>query len=369
MSARTRRLTALLLMMVLLLAGCGSLNFSSAEAPEIIANDGSTIGDRTPWCTANPDLAAELRAAIEREENVTIQGWDTEVIAACLDEMMELPELFWFRGYHIAATTGLRTSAEITFTWLYEDGPQKYQVLCAKSDEILEYAPVWDDYALALYIYEWLERNVTYAENEGYDQTAYAAICEGSAVCGGIADAFAFLMNYAGRDACTVTGDAWQDGEKSTHAWNYAVLDGAVYGFDPTWDNTDMYDANGAEYQAHDWFALTSAQMNTAHTPGKPADDITATANADNYYIRQNCLITEDSMDAVYNAIQPQYAAGSNSLTFRCASRAVFDTVCFRLFDLQEISSVLRRMGAIGYGNYMLTYTQQPDLFSVTIYL
>lgn len=368
MSARTRRLVALLLVMVLLLAGCGSLNFSSAEAPEIITTDGSTLGDRTPWCTANPDLAAELRAAIEREENVTIQGWDTEVIAACLDELMEEPELFWFRGYHITATTGLRTTAEITFTWLYEDGPAKYQALCAKSDEVLQYAPVWDDYALALYLYEWLERNVTYAENEGYDQTAYAAICEGSAVCGGIADAFAFLLHRAGREACTVTGDAWQDGEKSTHAWNYAVLDGAVYGFDPTWDNTDMYDANGVEYQAHDWFALTSEQMNTAHTPNT-ANAITATANADNYYIRQNCLITEDSMDAVYNAIQPQFAAGSNCLTFRCASRTVFDTVCFRLFDLQEISSVLRRMGAIGYGNYTLTYTQQPDLFSVTIYL
>ena len=368
MSARTRRLVALLLVMVLLLAGCGSLNFSSAEAPEIIATDGSTIGDRTPWCTANPALAELLRAAIMREENVTVQGWDTDTIAACLDEMMELPELFWFRGYHITATTGLRTNADITFTWLYDDGPAKYQALCDKCDEILTWAPVWDDYALALYLYEWLARNVTYAENEGYDQTAYAAICEGSAVCGGIADAFAFLMQRTGRAACTVTGEAVQDGERSTHAWNYAVLDGAVYGFDPTWDNTDLYDAEGNEYLAHDWFAVTSAEMNTAHTPDE-SDNITAIANADNYYIRQGCLITEDSMDAVYAAIQPQFAAGCSALTFRCASRTVFETVCFRLFDLQEISSVLRRMGAIGYGNYTLTYTQQPDLFSVTIFL
>ena len=369
MSAKNRRLTALVLLLALLLTGCGSLNFSSAEAPEIIAADGSSLGDRTPWCTANHALAESLRAAIEREENITIQGWATDTIAACLDELMEQPELFWFRGYHISATTGLRTTAEITFTWLYEDGPAKYQALCDKCDEILLYAPWGNDYAMALYIYEWLERNVTYAENEGYDQTAYAAICEGSAVCGGIADAFALLMHRAGYDACTVTGDAVQDGERTTHAWNYAVLDGAVYGFDLTWDNTDLYDAAGNEYLSHDWFAVTSAEMNTAHTPSREADNITATANADNFYIREGCLITEDSVDAVMAALQPQFSAGRNTLAFRCASREVFDTVCFRLFDLGEVSRVLRRMGAVGSGSYTLTYTQQPDLFSVTLYL
>ena len=369
MSAGKRSVIAIFLTLTLLLAGCGSLNFSSAPAPEIVATDGSTLGDRTPWCTANPALAETLRAAIEREEDVTVRGWATETIAACLDELMDQPELFWFRGYHIAATTGLRTTAEVTFTWLYDDGPARYQQLCAKADEILSAAPWGSDYAVALYLYEWLEQNVTYAENEGYDQTAYAAVCEGSAVCGGIADAFAFLLQRAGCAACSVTGEAVQDGERSTHAWNYAVLDGAVYGFDPTWDNTDLYDAAGMEYLAHDWFAVTSAEMNTAHTPAEASDDITATANADNYYIREGALITDDSLDAVYNALQPQFAAGRNALTFRCASREVFETACFRLFDLAEVSTVLRRMGAIGYGNYTLTYTQQPDLFSVTIYL
>ena len=57
----------------------------------------------------------------------------------------------------------------------------------------------------------------------------YAAIMEGSAVCGGIADAYAFLLNRAGIPACTVTGQAVQEGETIAHAWNFAMLDGAVY--------------------------------------------------------------------------------------------------------------------------------------------
>ena len=193
-----KRLCALLLAAVLCLSGCGSLNFTSSEPPAVVSYDGSTIGDRTPTCTANPDLAALIRAGIESQQNVTIQGWDLDTITACLDELMVLPEYFWFRGYHVAASTGLRTTAEVEFRWLYDDGPARYQTLCAKADEILAAAPWMGDYSVALYVYDWLIDHVTYEANEGYDQTAYAAICEGSAVCGGIADAFAFLLNRAG---------------------------------------------------------------------------------------------------------------------------------------------------------------------------
>ena len=158
----------------LCLSGCGSLNFTTAEPIEVVSYDGSTIGDRTPACTANPDLAEQLRAGIMAQQDLTLHGWDLDVISACLDELMTLPDYFWFRGYHISASTGLRTTAEITFRWLYEDGPAKYNELCAKADEILAAAPWMGDYSVALYVYDWLAQNVTYAESEGYDQTAYS---------------------------------------------------------------------------------------------------------------------------------------------------------------------------------------------------
>ena len=225
------------------------------------------------------------------------------------------------------------------------------------------------DYSVALYVYDWLAANVTYAESEGYDQTAYAAVCEGSAVCGGIADAFAFLLNRAGIPACTITGQAVHEGERVTHAWNFAVLDGAVYGFDPTWDNTDRFDVAGREYLQHLWFGLTSAEMNISHTPETEQDDITALSNADNYYIRENAVITDDSPDSVVAAVRAQAEAGSNALSFRCADRTVYDAVSYRLFTLGEAGTVLRRLGLLNSGSYELTYTQQEDLFIITMYL
>ena len=138
---RARRLCALLLAALLCLTGCGSLNFTSAEPIEVVSYDGSTIGDRTPTCTANPELAEELRAGIMAQQNVTLHGWELDTVTACLDELMALPDYFWFRGYHVQATTGLRTEAEISFTWLYDDGPAKYVSMCRKADEILAGAP------------------------------------------------------------------------------------------------------------------------------------------------------------------------------------------------------------------------------------
>ena len=134
---QAKRLCALLLCAALCLSGCGSMNFTSAEPIAVVSYDGSTIGDRTPVCTANPDLAEELRAAILSQQDLTLHGWDLDLVTACLDELMALPDYFWFRGYHVSATTGLRTTAEIAFRWLYDDGPAKYEALCAKADVIV----------------------------------------------------------------------------------------------------------------------------------------------------------------------------------------------------------------------------------------
>lgn len=364
-----KRLCALLLAAVVLLSGCGSLNFTSAEAPEIVAYDGSTLGDRTPNCTANPDLAAQLRAAIEAQQDATVHGWELDAIGACLDELMELPEYFWVRGYHITATTGLRTTAKVTFRWLCDDGPAKYAALCARADEILASAPWLGDFSMALYLYNWLAGNVTYQALEEYDQTSYSAIMDGIAVCGGIADAYAFLLNRAGIPACTVTGEAVRDGEKVTHAWNYAMLDGAVYAFDLTWDNTDRFDALGREYLQHSWFGLTTTEMNATHTPGNQRDEIIANANADNYFVHEHAVVTDDAINTVAEALRPQLEAGACALSFRCADRAVYDTVCYRLFTLGEAGTLLHNLGVINRGSYELTYTQQDDLFVITLYL
>lgn len=372
------RIPALCLTLALLgaaLSGCGVLNRSSgaptvyAPAPSVVGGSGTALPDPFPACTANPALAEQLRAAVAAQEDAHVRGYALETVQACLDELLEAPDLFWYAGYELTATTLLTTTVDVRFHWLYDDGPARYDALCAAADEALAAAPA-DDYAAALYLYDWLQARVTYEAREGVDQTAYAAICEGRAVCGGIADAYAFLLDRAGIPARTVTGvAAANDGGTEGHAWNLAVLDGAAYYFDPTWDNHDRYDAQGREYLSHDWFAVTSAEIGAAHTASDPADTVQTAANAANYYVREGYMLTEDGTGAVEALLRPQLERGSNVLTFRCADQAVYDAAVFRLFELKEAADVLRGLGLGSWSRVEWTYSTDDRMGTVMFYL
>ena len=66
-------------------------------------------------------------------------------------------------------------------------------------------------------------------DGHSHTHTTYAAVCEGEAVCGGIADAYVYLLERGGIPARVVTGTSLSaDGAADSHAWVAAELDGAV---------------------------------------------------------------------------------------------------------------------------------------------
>ena len=146
-----------------------------------------------------------------------------------------------------------------------------------------------------------------YVARETYDQTAYAAVCEGEAVCGGIADAYVYLLERGGIPARVITGTSRSaDGTADSHAWVAAELDGAVYYFDPTWDlQDDESEVALPGYLSHTWFALTAECMAVRHTADNPALWPGSRANADNYYVRSG-----------YTAAEATVYAGMQSLLF-----------------------------------------------------
>ena len=144
------------------------------------------------------------------------------------------------RSYRYTVYGGMNAHITVTFDWVYpDDGPARHEELARTADGLLAAAPA-GDYPRALYLYDWLLEHVRYVPRETYDQTAYAAVCEGEAVCGGIADAYVYLLERGGIPARVVTGTSLSaDGTADSHAWVAAELDGAVYYFDPTWDLQD----------------------------------------------------------------------------------------------------------------------------------
>ena len=82
-----------------------------------------------------------------------------------------------------------------------------------------------DQKKLVEYFCRWLEKNVDY-DSSLWNNSAYMAVMEGRAVCGGFANALKDMCNAAGIHALVLTSD------KLNHAWNQVYLDGVWYTVD-----------------------------------------------------------------------------------------------------------------------------------------
>lgn len=265
-------------LLVLILVLAGVLFYPRVQAlltpvPTVqIQMESSVLPDTAPNCAANPRVAAALHAAMRDQTDATVYDCDAETLEACLAELLDDPEL-WVRSYRYTVHSGLNAHITVTFDWVYpDDGPARREELARTADGLLAAAPA-GDYPRALYLYDWLLTHVRYVSRETYDQTAYSAVCEGEAVCGGIADAYVYLLERGGIPARVVTGTSQSaDGTADGHAWVAAELDGAVYYFDPTWDlQDDEREAALPGYLSHTWFALTAERMAVRHTAEDPA--------------------------------------------------------------------------------------------------
>lgn len=326
-----------------------------------IQRESSVLPDTAPNCSANPRVAAALHTAMREQTDAVVYGCDADTLTACLSELLDDPEL-WVRSYRYTVYGGVNAHITVTFDWVYpDDGPARRAQLAQTADGLLAAAPA-GDYERALYLYDWLLTHVAYTERETYDQTAYAAVCEGQAVCGGIADAYVYLLERGGIPARAVTGTSVPSGGASErHAWVAAELDGAVYYFDPTWDlQDDGSEAALPDYLSHTWFALTAARMAVRHTPDAPELWPDSRANADNYYVRSGYTAAEATVAAAAAAVRSQWEDGRAVLEFRCESPEVYDEMRALLFDRDRLWDVYRALGSrVASSGYQCVDDQQ----------
>lgn len=87
-------------------------------------------------------------------------------------------------------------------------------------------------------MHDWLTVNVEYDDDKGDDaSTAYGALVNRKAICGGYSVAYAMLCAHEGIECHVVTGKGRNaEGEMEGHAWNIVVIDGHPYHVDVTWD-------------------------------------------------------------------------------------------------------------------------------------
>lgn len=365
--SRRRGRGCALSLLVLILVLAGVLFYPRLQAwftpvPAVqIQVESSVLPDTAPNCTANPRTAAVLRLAMRDQTDAAVYDCDAATLEACMAELLDDPEL-WVRYYQYTVHGGLNAHITVTFDWVYPDDSQARRAQLARTaDGLLAAAPA-GDYERALYLYDWLLTHVRYVARETYDQTAYAAVCEGEAVCGGIADAYVYLLERGGIPARVITGTSRSaDGTADSHAWVAAELDGAVYYFDPTWDlQDDESEAALPGYLSHTWFALTAERMAVRHTADDPTLWPDSRANADNYYVRSGYTAAEATVAAAAAAVRSQWDDGRAVLEFRCETPEVYAGMQSLLFERDRLWDVYRALGSyVSSSGYQCADDQQ----------
>ena len=156
-----------------------------------------------------------------------------------------------------------------------------------------------DEYSLLVNIYNFLQENARYDENEFkailsgtsnsvVSHNAYGALINRVAVCDGFSSAFALLAQKLGFECMLVTGhSAYSSGLFSDHAWNIVKVQDRFYHLDVTWD-ARKYDEFG-EY-SYDYFTLKDEEISNDHNWDKKSVPVCSYNNF-SYYVRNGLYV------------------------------------------------------------------------------
>lgn len=333
----------------------------------------------------------------EKKTSYTIykREWDTEICpwAQAEDYLMEYiqgnPELFFvdIRNTEFLYVEG-DESPYYTIKLAYFDeltDEASAQRMQAVADRFINAIPAGSsDWEKALYLHDALVRHVTYTECET-DQTAYAALVDGKAVCMGYAMAYEYLLNRAGVECDTVVGYADEfsaafDGsllQDDQHAWSIVTFrEGGTeksYFVDTTWDDLGLTDDYAEEYISHRWFCVT---LDDIRKEGRVVvDEIydlskwNFSDNTLNYYVYTDAFIESYDFDDVAEIFYKQKLEGKNQLSLRVADLEVYYDL---KYDMQDNGGLQRLLDILDEEtfNYNFTYDYSGNgLICFDIYL
>ncbi|MBO4242093.1 MAG: hypothetical protein J5883_02305 [Clostridiales bacterium] len=151
---------------------------------------------------------------------------------------------------------------EVTLKPTYKTTLAQENELSAELDRVLEDLDLEgkSDYEKVYAIYKYICDNVTYdydhLDDEDYKlkYTAYAALINKTAVCGGYSQLFYRMGLQAGLEVRYCTGDT----DRGYHAWNIIILDGKAYYLDSTWDY-------GKTLSTYKWFLKGKTDFEIRH--------------------------------------------------------------------------------------------------------
>ncbi|MDE6749645.1 MAG: hypothetical protein K2K21_11395 [Lachnospiraceae bacterium] len=315
-----------------------------------------------------------LFSLLEFEENVELSSLDNSEISYIFQCVLnDHPEIFYVNGYSYTQYTLADIPKKLTFTGTYsmdKEEVEKKQVLINNYvNQCLAGIPEGaDEYETVKYIYEYLIEHTEYDASVKDNQNICSVFTDGRSVCQGYAKATQYLLQQAGMCAELVLGRV-SSGEG--HAWNLVKIDGNWYYVDTTWGDASYRTENGEEVFPeqkvpainYDYLCVTTAQIATTHIIDNVVELPQCTSMDANYYVREGLYFTEVDEEKLTGIFNDGYDKGSAYVTLKCASKEVYDEMCEKLINNQEIFHYLDCPDGI------VSYTDSDEQFSMSFWL
>ncbi len=203
----------------------------------------------------------------------------------------DYPECFWlYNSYTYSHIENDIVYIYPTYSFEGAELARAKMALEAAVTDIMRGLPSTNNHDKALYLHDALAKRVTY-EFVGEHQTAYGALVAERAVCAGYTSAYQLLLNRAGIQAWSVSGDARQNGEEPiAHAWNVVWIEKDICVYtDVTWDDGDSN-------LFHYYFNITKEEMSLDHIVEADIYTLPDCAHTGKSYFEiNNCTVTDST--------------------------------------------------------------------------
>ena len=355
-----RRITAIILAILLLLSGC-SLIERISDAPSVTPPTAYTAEYASNWAYAclssdqqlnygaiytavregfATDAAVTLDASDVTYNGIRVElpnpvGTEDEIRELYQAFMQDNPVFFYIGnayGYHGVTVGGdrLYDTLILTYTMTASERAAAQMTFFRERDAMLGLLDSsMTAFEKELTLHDALLDRCRYHDaaaadtrNPAYRQafTAYGALVEGNAVCEGYAYAMQYLLTQAGIPATVVIGYDAEDGEP--HMWNAVLLDGKPYYLDPTWND-------GASPLTYTFFNVTTDEVLKSHRLGDETIGIpTAVETEHNYYRMTGSYLDTMDQKKIAEHVAALLASNREIIHLRFAP-TVFDNAFF----------------------------------------
>ena len=310
---------------------------------------------------------------------------DDTIVKVYMYVLIDHPEYFWLRdGYLLKSASGLFHKKKVLEP-LYAIDPKKISACKMRveqvRDDILDTVRTMaTEYEKLLYIHDYIVSTAKYdttaytdIDTENPDArslestTAYGALINKQALCGGYTKAFQYLAEAAGIRCTTVTGHK-KDGE--SHVWNLVVLDSECYYIDVTWDDpVFMIDDRFSEDRGevfYNYFCITEDELLRTHIiDGEQNIALPqCTAVKYNYFIYHDAYLETYTLEGVARIWKTAANAAHQMAYIKFGGAEEMQLAIRELFEKKEIFDIL---AAAGCETGTASYSRDAEHYILTV--